>query len=65
LKGTPVNTETKAMEPQKRINKPKKLLKEAKLTPVHRELNTRLKTSANTLWATKQGVWQVNSLKGL
>jgi hypothetical protein len=29
------------MEPQKRINKPKKLWKEAKLTPVHRELNTR------------------------
>jgi len=28
------------MEPQKRINKPKKLWKEAKLTPVHRELNT-------------------------
>jgi len=25
LKGTPLNTKTKAMEPQKRINKPKNL----------------------------------------
>jgi hypothetical protein len=53
------------MEPQKRINKPKKPRKEAKLTPVHREQNTRLQASAKALWAIKQKVWQVNSLKGL
>jgi len=65
LKGTPLNTETKAMEPQKRINKPKKPRKEAKLTPVHRELNTRPKACAKPLWAIKQKLWQVNSLKSL
>jgi len=41
------------MEPQKRINKPKKLWKEAKLTPVHRELNTRSRSVCEAIMGHK------------